>query len=246
MRIALITDIHEDIVSLKKAFQQIEDIGCDMVACLGDITGFSKNYRHLETRDANACLDIIREKCEIVIAGNHDLLSVQKTPSINPGFKYPDDWYDLEYEEQLEISGEKVWFYEDELSGAALKEANLKFLKELPEYSIFDTGKVKILFTHYIYPNLTGSMRDFCMDKFDFGRHKRWMNELGCYISFTGHHHPNGAIRVSMRHRYFRYRKNISIKNGSVVILPPLVDHRIPNRFCIFDTETNKLTINRI
>ena len=68
MKYAIITDIHEDIVNLKFAFQKIEKLGCDQVICLGDISGFcAPHYHYYDTRNATECLQLIREKCEIII-----------------------------------------------------------------------------------------------------------------------------------------------------------------------------------
>lgn len=247
MRIALLSDIHEDISSLEKAFRKIETCRCDEIVCLGDISGFSKNYRHHKHRDAEACLKLIRENCKIIIAGNHDLLSCKKLPVINPGFTYPKNWYELSYQQQIELSDKKVWLYEDEDRASNLTETDLEFLRSLPELEFLETGAGKILFSHYAFPNLTGSMSTFYDSANDFSGHIRWTKKQQCSFSFMGHQHPNGIVCVNeKRLKIKRFRKRIKIKNDLLIVLPPLVKHEVANLFCIFDTSTKKLEIKRI
>ncbi|MGG8498168.1 metallophosphoesterase [Tenacibaculum sp. TC6] len=46
MKIAIITDIHEDCFSLLKVFKEIENRKIDKVFCLCDIVGFNLEYHH--------------------------------------------------------------------------------------------------------------------------------------------------------------------------------------------------------
>ena len=53
MKIGFVTDIHEDIVSLRRAFTVLERAGCDIVICLGDIVGFTLHFqKRITQRDA--------------------------------------------------------------------------------------------------------------------------------------------------------------------------------------------------
>ena len=83
MRLAIISDIHEDIDSLRKILKKAEKKGYDQLVCLGDITGYSlPYYKYDNSRNASACLSLLREKCEIVIAGNHDLHAAGRSPDL--------------------------------------------------------------------------------------------------------------------------------------------------------------------
>lgn len=98
MRYAIISDIHEDIVNLRKAFTKIKKTGVDKIVCLGDISGFSvRHYSFIDLRNASECLGLIREECDIIIAGNHELHAVGKTPGITPLFSYPGNWYENDF-----------------------------------------------------------------------------------------------------------------------------------------------------
>jgi len=98
MRIGFISDIHEDLHGLKRALDILGKWKCDEIICLGDIAGFSyPHYRHENNRNASECLRLVKESCSIVIPGNHDLYACRKIPEMNPGFSYPDNWYDMDF-----------------------------------------------------------------------------------------------------------------------------------------------------
>lgn len=63
-RIAIISDIHGNLTALKTALEDIEKRGIKTIYCLGDI--IAKGVHPSE------CLQLIRDKCEIVIRGNCD------------------------------------------------------------------------------------------------------------------------------------------------------------------------------
>ncbi len=242
MRIALLSDIHEDVASLERALRKVGKYRCDEVVCLGDIAGFSTNYRHQKGRDAEEALRLVRENCAIIIAGNHDLLAARKTPGINPGYEYPDDWYSLSTAQQRQHSGGKVWLYEDEAPGCNLNNESLAFLRTLPEYRILQTATGDILLSHYAFPNLTGSMQGFYTHRAGFSEHLRWMQEKKCLWGFMGHAHVNGSIRIDekeLRYSGFWFKK--TVHRDTCVVVPPVVKHKVPNGFCIFDTATGKL-----
>ena len=110
MKIAIISDIHEDIVSLKKAITIIEKNNADKIACLGDIVGFSvPYYPYIKTRNATECINIIKQNCDIVVAGNHDIYESKRIPNHTAGINYPNNWYSLSYEQREKIANNKIW-----------------------------------------------------------------------------------------------------------------------------------------
>lgn len=64
MKIAVISDIHSNLEALTTALRTIDERGADAIVCLGDIVGYGA--------DAPACVDLVRERCDAVVAGNHD------------------------------------------------------------------------------------------------------------------------------------------------------------------------------
>jgi diadenosine tetraphosphatase ApaH/serine/threonine PP2A family protein phosphatase len=61
---AVISDIHSNLAALTAVLADIEQRGATRIVCLGDVVGYGPNPRE--------CLDLIREKCRVCIAGNHD------------------------------------------------------------------------------------------------------------------------------------------------------------------------------
>ena len=64
MKIAIISDIHSNLEALKRVFASIDERQAEAVYCLGDIVGYG-SY-------PNECIELVREKCSIVLQGNHD------------------------------------------------------------------------------------------------------------------------------------------------------------------------------
>lgn len=64
MKIALISDIHGNLEALSAVLARIDEIRPDQIWCLGDIVGYGA--------DPSACIALIRSRCSLTIAGNHD------------------------------------------------------------------------------------------------------------------------------------------------------------------------------
>lgn len=63
-KIAIISDIHGNLEALKTVLKDIEDREINHIYCLGDIIG-----KGIHTKE---CIELIKEKCEVVIQGNCD------------------------------------------------------------------------------------------------------------------------------------------------------------------------------
>ena len=75
MKIAIISDIHGNLEALKATLKDIEKRKVDKIICLGDI--IAKGVHPKE------CIELIREKCEIVLQGNCDLYFSTEHNDIN-------------------------------------------------------------------------------------------------------------------------------------------------------------------
>lgn len=80
-RIALIADIHSNIVALKAILEDIENKGIKRIFCLGDLV--------LKGSSPCEVVDIISSKCEIVIKGNGD------DGAVNPQGIKGKEWYNI-------------------------------------------------------------------------------------------------------------------------------------------------------
>jgi diadenosine tetraphosphatase ApaH/serine/threonine PP2A family protein phosphatase len=109
MRYAIFTDIHANLEALETVLAKIDEIAqeepIDEIWFLGDLVGYGPN--------PNECIDKLRERTNVIIAGNHDWAAVGKL--------------DLEdFSEAARISAE--W------TAAELTEEHRAFLANLPEH----------------------------------------------------------------------------------------------------------------
>ncbi len=238
MRLAIISDIHEDYMRLKHILAKIDRKGYDSLICLGDISGFSlPHYKYENTRNAKACLDLIREKCQIIIPGNHDLHAAGKIPLLSDIFDFPDNWYKMDMKDRRNLAGETLWLHADDMEYGYGPD-DLEFYRKLPEYEILETPDIKILLSHYASPNLSGFRKKFYTWASEFNKHFQEMQNNDCQLSFIGHAHPRGFFRVTDNHfKHFTYRKHKIKKFPAIIGCPPLTRHRHRSGFCIFDSE---------
>ena len=64
MRTAILTDIHANLEALTACIAAAQEQGVDRFVCLGDTVGYGA--------DPNAACDIVRERCQFAVLGNHD------------------------------------------------------------------------------------------------------------------------------------------------------------------------------
>ena len=74
---AIISDIHSNIEALTTVLKDIEDRGIEKIYCLGDVVGYGP--------DPEPCLDLILEKAEFCVIGNHDYGVVYEPTNFNVG-----------------------------------------------------------------------------------------------------------------------------------------------------------------
>ena len=244
MKLAFISDVHENPETLKTAILKIEKLYCDEIVCLGDITGFSKRFYNLTTApDANECVRIIKQNCKYTIAGNHDLHSIGKLSEYHKIKKLPENWYDLPLRERIKIDP-AIWHYSDELV-PKLDENSKEFLNSLPEKIFVQIDQVNYLFTHFIFPDITGSTNYFPQKSKDFERHFNFMNEENFLFSFAGHGHIPGFFLVheNKTRNYDFGTKKLDFKKQ--IIIQPSISAPIRG-FCTYDTKTREFSAIKI
>lgn len=200
MKIGFLGDIHEDIKSLQEAFDVLNNLNCDSLVCLGDIVGFTLPFfKYIESRNANDCISLVKDNCNTAVVGNHDLYSVKKIPQHTAGFNYTDDWYSLGYDIRSKLSKNKIWLYEDGELPINLSEQSAEYLKALPEFVVTEFDGIKFFFSHFNYPDLSGSTIDFPKKTKHLIEHFRFMSENDCTIGVSGHGHIEG-FAIADRH----------------------------------------------
>lgn len=247
MILGFISDIHEDIVSLRKAFNILEREKCDMVVSLGDIVGFSHlYYPYSQEKDANECISLIRKNCVISVAGNHDLFTAGRIPSYNAGIEYPAGWFSMTMEQRMKVMKGKIWFYESEII-PQLTDDSLHYLRTLPEKEILETDGMKILFSHFLYPDISGSLRKRIDDIYDYKDHFLFMKENSCILSFAGHMHAEGFELVNRNGMFSHSFRKKRLREGmSMIGLPSVARGGNRNGTAIFDTASKTVKVIRI
>ena len=71
MRVAVLSDVHSNLRALEAVLAEI-DAGFDEVWFLGDLVGYGPK--------PNECVALLRERSAICLAGNHDLVVLEKIP----------------------------------------------------------------------------------------------------------------------------------------------------------------------
>jgi len=73
---AIISDIHGNLEALQSVLARIDQLKVDSIICLGDIIGYGPNPIE--------CLDLVIERCSLVILGNHDQAAIFDPEGFNP------------------------------------------------------------------------------------------------------------------------------------------------------------------
>ena len=81
---AVISDVHSNIEALTAVLADIEAQGVDDIICLGDVVGYGPNPRE--------CADLVRQRCRIVLKGNHDEALVHGAYAFNLPARQAIDW----------------------------------------------------------------------------------------------------------------------------------------------------------
>jgi len=70
MRYGIVSDIHGNLEALESVLGELEKRQVDSILCLGDLIGYGPN--------PNECVELIKERAEVVLAGNHDYAPLDK------------------------------------------------------------------------------------------------------------------------------------------------------------------------
>ena len=66
MRIALLSDVHGNLPAFEAVLADVRGSGAEEIWCLGDLVGYGAQ--------PDECVELARERCDVVLAGNHDLV----------------------------------------------------------------------------------------------------------------------------------------------------------------------------
>ncbi len=164
---AVISDIHSNLEALQAVMDDIDKRGIERIICLGDVVGYGPNPRE--------CLDIIMERCEVCICGNHDIAVFYEPYSFNLGAERAVFWT----REVLENEPNK-----------AIRNKRWEFLGNLPVVHtendfIYVHGSPRKPINEYLFPEDVANNPNKLLDTF------RRFEQTTCFV---GHTHVPGVL----------------------------------------------------
>ncbi|MBC23440.1 MAG: phosphoesterase [Phycisphaerae bacterium] len=84
MKTAIISDIHSNLAALEAVLGDIDQKGVDRIICLGDIIGYGP--------DPVECVDLIAQRCEWSLMGNHDFGVLYEPTNFNTAAEQAAYW----------------------------------------------------------------------------------------------------------------------------------------------------------
>jgi len=171
VRIAIISDIHSNVAALEAVLEEIDREGIETIYCLGDVVGYGA--------DPKPCIDLVRERCQHVVLGNHDL-----AVATGEGLEYlpPDGQIAADH------------------NSDQIDDEQRKWLAELPY--VASEGNVTLVHASPGHPDKWLRVESFFLAQDQF-------NHFQTDVCFVGHTHlPGvlcdqlGVLRVREGHRY--------------------------------------------
>ena len=127
MRYVVFTDIHANLEALEAVLAKIDEIAekepIDGIWFLGDLVGYGPN--------PNECITILRERTDVIIAGNHDWAAVGKIDldDFSAAARISAEWT----AEQL--TGRGLTVYALDLRGRGRSEGERFYVNDIEEYA---------------------------------------------------------------------------------------------------------------
>ncbi len=165
--IAIISDIHSNLEAMEAVLADIERRGVKRILCLGDILGYGPNPRE--------CLDLVMQRCEVCVCGNHDIAVFYEPFSFNLGAERAAYWTRMKLEEEPNK-------HLRDLRWQFLGSLNVKYRSE----SILCVhGSPRKPINEYLFADDVISNANKLLDNF------RRFDELTCFV---GHTHVPGVL----------------------------------------------------
>ena len=243
MKIGFISDIHEDELRLRESIRILES-NCDRIVCLGDIIGYTvPYYGFLKSRNAHGCVQLVKEHCDIAVVGNHDLAAIGKLPRHDSDVRYPKDFYKFDLPKRTRLAKKfGIWPYENDLP-AVIDKGDVRFLRRLPEYRVERLDGIRVLISHYGYPDLVGNLAKDIINPKDAVGQIEFQIKNKCTFGISGHDHSEG-IRIfdKKQVRLIKFGSRVKIRENSWINCPCVANGTFANGVAVLDTEKTGIT----
>ena len=181
---AVISDVHANEEALLRVLDDAAEQGADKVVCIGDVTGYGPSPVRT--------LALVRERCETVLAGNHDDAVSGRMSA--EGF--------------IDLAGEAVARHRRELSSA-----DIRYLKSLP-YVFKGDGFIAA------HGDFTEPEKFFYVEDEEDARVK--FGSSGAQLMFVGHTHVPGLFLTGGSGRvYATEAQDFTLEEGKRYIVNP-------------------------
>lgn len=94
MPTAVISDIHANAEALRAVLADIDAKGIDRVICLGDVIGYGP--------EPLECVDLVVERCQWSLMGNHDFAVLYEPTNFNPGAEQAAYWTRAQFDAETD------------------------------------------------------------------------------------------------------------------------------------------------
>jgi predicted phosphodiesterase len=168
---AIISDIHSNLEALQAVLEDIAQYQVEAIYCLGDVIGYGPNPRE--------CLDLVIDRCQVVLLGNHDQAVMFDPMQFNPTAERAIQWT----RRQLETGS----------GNRQRQEQRWEFLAERPmrhreEHVLYVHGSARNPINEYVFPEDIYSPRK--------------MEQIFALVErycFQGHTHVPGLFTESLQ-----------------------------------------------
>jgi diadenosine tetraphosphatase ApaH/serine/threonine PP2A family protein phosphatase len=164
---AIISDIHGNLEALQAVLADIDARGIERIVCLGDVIGYGASPKE--------CIDIVMERCEFCLCGNHDHAVFYEPYNFNIGAERACYWTRQVLEDE---------------PNKALRDRRWEFLGKLPvrvnyENYLFVHGSPRRPVNEYLFADDVYSNPSKLMANFER------LSEIACFV---GHTHVPGVF----------------------------------------------------
>lgn len=171
---AIISDIHSNLEALTTVLADIEQRGIKTIYCLGDVVGYAANPKE--------CLDLVIEKTQNCVMGNHDYAALYEPTNFNTGAESATYWTRKVLEEEPDRkTSDKRWKY---LGSQKMRWTLETKLGDVKAYLDFVHASPRRPINEYVFPDdvytTTGKMSGL----FERAKH----------VCFVGHTHLPGVF----------------------------------------------------
>lgn len=167
---AIISDIHSNAVALRAVLADIEAAGARRIICLGDIIGYGP--------EPLASVDLIAEKCEWSLLGNHDFAVLYEPTNFNPGAEAAAYWTREQFEAEPDEAARRRRY---EFLGAL----RVRVVEPLGDFSVLAVhGSPRKPINEYIFPD----------DAINAFEKMRQIFDRVDHLAIVGHTHVPGVF----------------------------------------------------